>query len=848
VDGRADASRALRARLVERVRRTPPGGVCLLSAEPGYGRRTLLTESVGDDAVTVTLGPDVADAQELRHLVADHLDPGRTRRDPVEALAASDRGWLVLLDVDPRACPEVLGALADLVRRCPQDRRIALTTRGDLEQVVSTARHEGRLVVLDQGDLALSLEESLALLDQWASALPTEERREVAGLCDGWLAALEAVREHLAARTDRDALTWLRTHGAERLLGRWLSAQEQNVRDMLLETAILDRLTPDLVDAVTQSDVGWTLSTLARPRGAVRVADRRPDRSGVWFERHPLLTSLLRYHAGAGSDAQARHRRAADWFRRHGDLGQELLHLLSAGDADTAVERFHAVESDLLLSGGADVALQWYETLPAPRAAEHLLRVTWSHALAGRVPEARTTLYQLRALLVQGERDSLASPELLELAAEVDVAEAWIAERTGDIAATVAAAGRARAVFGATWSTNSRQIATLLLARGHLLLGDVLEADSLLASVRDNPFTTAALGEGRRADTEAAVAWAQGHVHRARAWASRHERWLRAQDPERLHSRFTPSVTGFLCAAEAGEHESALEGLTALASVVHDLDATTEHVLVLLALSSVHAARWRLAPAMEAAYSARAVVLESSPDGGLLPLVTAAQARVRLMAGDQVRAERLVRELPPGPVRQLLAARLALVRGSVGAETAVREVEPTTVRLEVERAVLSAWAYLGSSRRRGEQELLHAADLAGQHGLQSALVDAPDVLLEFARRTATHYVHDPLVGLVQVAVAARTARPTVAQPRSGASVRSDLVLTRGELELVALLPSRATYDGIAGELGVSINTVKTRMRRLYAKLGVHDRAEAIDRAVEYGLLSAARASRRTTIE
>ena len=61
-------------------------------------------------------------------------------------------------------------------------------------------------------------------------------------------------------------------------------------------------------------------------------------------------------------------------------------------------------------------------------------------------------------------------------------------------------------------------------------------------------------------------------------------------------------------------------------------------------------------------------------------------------------------------------------------------------------------------------------------------------------------------------------------------------LTRGDLQLLGMLPHRATNAQIAEQLGVSVNTVKTRLRRLYAKLGAHDRDEAVARARAAGLL------------
>jgi DNA-binding NarL/FixJ family response regulator len=62
-------------------------------------------------------------------------------------------------------------------------------------------------------------------------------------------------------------------------------------------------------------------------------------------------------------------------------------------------------------------------------------------------------------------------------------------------------------------------------------------------------------------------------------------------------------------------------------------------------------------------------------------------------------------------------------------------------------------------------------------------------------------------------------------------------LTEGETRVLRYLPTQLTAPEIAGELCVSVSTVKTHLRNLYAKLGCHGRTEAVDRARALGLLA-----------
>jgi len=62
-------------------------------------------------------------------------------------------------------------------------------------------------------------------------------------------------------------------------------------------------------------------------------------------------------------------------------------------------------------------------------------------------------------------------------------------------------------------------------------------------------------------------------------------------------------------------------------------------------------------------------------------------------------------------------------------------------------------------------------------------------------------------------------------------------LSESELRVLRYLPTNLSAPEIAGELYVSVNTVKTHIRNLYAKLGTHRRAEAVSLARTLGLLA-----------
>ena len=58
----------------------------------------------------------------------------------------------------------------------------------------------------------------------------------------------------------------------------------------------------------------------------------------------------------------------------------------------------------------------------------------------------------------------------------------------------------------------------------------------------------------------------------------------------------------------------------------------------------------------------------------------------------------------------------------------------------------------------------------------------------------------------------------------------------GQSEHLRLLPSELSLREIGAELYLSLNTVKTHVRHLYAKLGVQSREAAVARGRERGLV------------
>ena len=99
------------------------------------------------------------------------------------------------------------------------------------------------------------------------------------------------------------------------------------------------------------------------------------------------------------------------------------------------------------------------------------------------------------------------------------------------------------------------------------------------------------------------------------------------------------------------------------------------------------------------------------------------------------------------------------------------------------------------------------------------------------RHAQRHTAHAALIADILSLLAGRKLAPPPAGPPPLEP------LSDSELRVLRYLPTNLTGPEIAGELYVSLNTVRTHMRHLYAKLGTHRRAEAVARARALGLLA-----------
>jgi LuxR family transcriptional regulator, maltose regulon positive regulatory protein len=222
-------------------------------------------------------------------------------------------------------------------------------------------------------------------------------------------------------------------------------------------------------------------------------------------------------------------------------------------------------------------------------------------------------------------------------------------------------------------------------------------------------------------------------------------------------------------------------------------------------------------------------LIDHLPQSALRCLVDAAAARWHREVGQACQAEELITTLPEGsPAHTLLCARLDLARGRFDAVRArLRRASLATMRDQLTGELLLARVAIESGEDAGGHVTV-AAGLAAPERLVRIFLDEGPAVTRLARAAAGSLGSEFGTNLSAALGSPPRPRGTPRQPAA--------VLTERELLVLRFLPSRLTNAEIARECLMSVNTVKTHLKRIYAKLGVSSRAETVERARLLGLL------------
>ncbi|WP_328428012.1 helix-turn-helix transcriptional regulator [Streptomyces sp. NBC_00443] len=756
-------------------------------------------------------------------------------------LDGRDRPVTLVLDEFDRVagCAEVAEGLQFVLRHAGDGLRLIVISRTEPLLPLYRYRATGELVDIRGADLAFRAEETAALADRHGLALSSAGARLLTARTGGWAAGLRL--STLAAQRADDPEGFLAEfepgHGtvADFLLGEVLRAHPPETQDLLLRASILEKIHPDLANALTgRVDAEPILEGLQRANAFVEPIGHS------WYRLHPLFAEILRVHLGVRHPGlePALHRTAAHWLSRAGLLDEALSHAADAGDWELAADEFIGrLAIGRLLTGlsaerldGLFARMTPETSGPAPdlvRAARELAHhdvergITYLGRAEENLPDgdsgdAAAVRLSCAVLRVMAARVA-GSADLAELAAKAaaEAERALPADRLDqcpeltalmltDLGTAQLWAGR----FDAARSTladavRSPQEPSTAFARhealSRLALIDFLQGRPGRAESHARGAVTEAEHSGLPVSDRTGMAHlvlaavaidrddladAQGHLDRAAATSAASRDPVVAVELAILRSRMLFAK---------GDPRSALLAL----------DDMAKQPLV-----SAEPSPWvsdRIAMAMAAAHladgdpKAAVKVFEDRPAHGPESLV--AEARARVAAGEGERALRILDELElpehrnPGPVI---------------------DVWILLTRAQAADALGDAAA--------AESLLRRALAAARPHHLRRPFLDAGAWVRRLLRhRPASAREHAWLTGTL----APGREEPVGPRPET---------LSARELDVLERLAQLMSTEEIAADLHLSVNTVKTHLKSIYRKLAATRRGEAVRRAREFGLL------------
>jgi LuxR family maltose regulon positive regulatory protein len=847
--------------LIAALDRAAEKKVTVISAPAGSGKTSLLrlwSDRPGQDrrVAFMSVRPGQHDAQLfwLTLLAAVRGAPGTERPTPdfngramvakvlSEISATNDSVVLVIDDLHELNSAEAAEQLTSLLTNLPSHAHAILATRHDLPLRLHQLRLAGELAEIRVAQLRFTERETREIVATARIALPDDVAATLHQRTEGWAAGLRLAVLSLAGHPDPERFV-AEFSGSDRTVAEYLMAemlerQPAEVQRLLLRTSLLDRVNGELADLLTGAS-GSERILLGLEDANAFVVSLDPDRT--WFRYHHLFAGLLRLvlRRTRAAEIPTLHRLAARWFAEHAQPADAVRHLQAAGEWTEAARLLTDHSLSMTLDGRAGTVTALLRAFPAATGDESP-ELALVHAIADldqmRLAEAAAHLEIARSHAATDHRLRTAISSVDLLLARLRGHFDGVFEQVGALSAPVAGRSNADVALG----SDLRAVALLNLgvseawslrladSERHLLDGAALARDI------DRPYLeVACLAHLGFASTVHSFALARQRCTEAIALATRHG-W----DAEPVIAPALATLAGILI--WTGEFDHGAQWLDRAERATRSEGEPGIRLLVRLIAAIRHAARGHHRQALAEFVAAGEVQALMVGEHALATRVTAwtiaTQARCGMI--DQARTALATlddRQAAAGEIRNAAA----VIR--------IAEQDPADARREL-RTVLDGTAPVNPHLTLVEAHLLDAMachDLDDQRAALAAVERALDLaerdrlILPFAMTGGWELLaalretsHAALV--TDILDATRGGGPASPTPLPAEE------LSPSELRVLRYLPTNLTRPEIAGELTISLNTVNTHIRRIYAKLGATDRSAAVQRGRELRLLSAGR--------
>jgi ATP/maltotriose-dependent transcriptional regulator MalT len=281
-------------------------------------------------------------------------------------------------------------------------------SRSDPVFATAKIKSQGRLHNVTVEDLQFSLDEARQLLPQTATGqLSDDELQQLLHKTGGWPAlfnmALEITRQSSHSQISINQLTGSTQDIADYLKEEILSSISNPLREALRNIAISSKLNHDLISTLTGDS---TVTSQLRQLPGLGLLMQNLDSQGYWFKIHPLLRDLLLQELQRldPSIQDKLYQQASQWFADNSLHAEAIDLLINNGQHEKALEQLSQYGNDIIGKGEIYQFLTLIRRLPEDIVRSQpqlLLQQAWHHLLVNEASLCELVLVEFRHLFSQ---------------------------------------------------------------------------------------------------------------------------------------------------------------------------------------------------------------------------------------------------------------------------------------------------------------------------------------------------------------------------------------------------------------------------------------------------------------